>query len=65
MTFTAIAFFGAWELRASAGFLFWLTLCAQGQVAIVLASLGGLLVKRMFKVTKDGLDYSDQQDGQP
>ena len=60
MTFTAIA---AWQLRANAGFIFWLTLTAHAQVAIVLASLGGLLVKRMFKVTRDGMDYSDQQDG--
>lgn len=63
MTFTGIAAFGAWELRNQAGFIFWLTLAAHAQVAIVLASLGGLLVKRMFKVTRDGLDYTDQQDG--
>lgn len=65
MTLTAMAAFGVYELRNNAGLTFWLALAAHGQVAIVLASLGGLLVKRMFKVTRDGLDYSDQQDGQP
>lgn len=62
ITFTAFAAFGVYQLRNSAGFTFWLALAAHAQVFVVLASLGGLLVKRMIKITRDGAEYEDKSD---
>lgn len=60
VVFTGFAAYGVYALRNSAGFTFWLALAAHAQVFVVLASLGGLVVKRTVKVTKDGAEYSDQ-----
>ena len=60
MVFTCFAAFAVYQLRNEVGFTFWFGLAAHAQVFVVLASLGGLLVKRMVKITKDGAEYEDK-----
>jgi len=59
MVFTVFAAFGVWVLRDNPGFAFWLALAAHGQIFVALTSLGGLLVRRSIKATKDGVEYED------
>lgn len=61
---TGFAAFGVWRVRSSPGLSFWLALAAHAQVALVLLSLGALLVKRSISATRDGLTYADK-DGPP
>lgn len=60
MVFTVFAAVGVWLVRTKATYSFWLALAAHAQVALVLLSLGALLVKRTVSAGKDGLTYSDQ-----
>lgn len=59
MVFTAFAAFGVWHLRSNPVFMFWLALAAHAQIFVVLMSLGGLLVRRSIKATKNGVEYED------
>lgn len=63
ITFTAFAAFGVWHLRTIPGFTFWLALAAHAQVLVVLTALGALLVKRMIKLGRDGVEISDTSSG--
>ena len=43
--------------------VFWLGLTALGLVGVVLTGFSALLVKRTFRVGRDGVEYSDQVGG--
>ena len=45
--------------KAPAHFIFYLGLCALGLVGIVLTGFSALLVKRTFRVGRDGVEYTD------
>lgn len=62
MVFTVFAAVGVYLVRKFAGYSFYLALAAHAQVALVLLSLGALLVKRTISAGRDGLTYSDQGD---
>ena len=56
---TGFAAFGVYQVRAIAGLSFWLALAAHAQVALVLTGFIALLVKRVVKVGRDGIEFSD------
>lgn len=60
VTFTLFAAFGVYILRNDAEKAFWLALAAHGQILIGMTALSALLVKRTLKVSKDGVEISDE-----
>lgn len=59
MVFTVFAAVGVFLVRQFASYSFYLALAAHAQVALVLLSLGALLVKRTISAGRDGLTYAD------
>ena len=59
IVFTLFAGVGVWLNRNHADHSFWLALAAHGQVLIGLTCLGGLLLKRMIRLGRDGIEISD------
>lgn len=56
---TLFAAYGMYLLRTYPGFIFWLSLTAQAQIAIVFTGLLGLLVKRTVKFSRNEVVISD------
>jgi len=65
MAMTIYAAAALWVLylgNAPLAFVFYLGLAALGLVGIVLTGFSALLVKRTFRVGRDGVEYSDTGD---
>lgn len=62
--FAAAALYILYLRNAPLGFVFYMGLAALGLVGIVLTGFSALLVKRTFRIGKDGVEYSDQSGGQ-
>jgi hypothetical protein len=60
MAMTAYAAAALWLVRDDRDYAFYLGAGALGLVGVVLTGFSALLVKRTFRVSRDGLDYSDQ-----
>jgi len=60
MAMTAYAGAALWLVRDDRDYAFYLGAGALGLVGVVLTGFSALLVKRTIRVTRDGLDYSDQ-----
>lgn len=60
MAMTAFASASLWLVRSDMDYAFYLGAGALGLVGVVLTGFSALLVKRTIRVTRDGLDYSDQ-----
>jgi cation transporter-like permease len=64
MTGFAIAVLVILYLRESPlDYVFWLGLTALGLVGVVLTGFSALLVKRTFRVGRDGVEYADHDGG--
>lgn len=61
--YAAVALWMLWERKAPASYLFYLGLSALVLVGIVLTGFSALLVKRTFRVGRDGVEYSDTVEG--
>lgn len=61
--FTAMAAWAMHLLRAHAGFVFYLGLAAHAQVLVGMTGIAALLVKRMLKVSREGIEISDSAGG--
>lgn len=59
---TIFAGIGLYQVRGRADFSFYLALAAHAQILVGLTALGALLVKRTFKVGRDGVEVSDQSE---
>jgi len=59
---TAFAFFGVWQVRFIAKYTFYLALAAHAQILVGLTCIGALLVRRVIKAGKDGIEISDSAD---
>jgi hypothetical protein len=57
MTFIAVV--GVYLIRHDAKAVFWLTLAAHAQIMVGMTAQAALLVKRTIKVTRDGIDITD------
>jgi hypothetical protein len=62
LVFTGFAGVGVYLTRNQPDHAFYLALCAHVQVFAVISGLGALLVKRSYKVGRDGLEITDQSD---
>lgn len=63
ITFTLFAAYGVYIVRGNASYSFLLALAAHAQVFVVLTGLAALLIKRMVKVTRDGVEVEDKEGG--
>ena len=61
ITFTLFAAVGVYLVRDHPEFSFWLAVLAHAQVALVLLGLAALLVKRMMRIGRDGIEIEDKQ----
>ena len=59
VVFTIFAAVGVYLTRNQPDHAFWLAICAQVQVFAVISGMGGLLIKRSYKVGTDGLEITD------
>jgi len=57
---TAYAAYALWLVRDHANYAFYLGAGALALVAIVLTGFAGLIVKRTLRLSKDGLEVTDQ-----
>lgn len=65
MAMTAYAAVSLWMLYdrgAPLEYLFWSNIAALGLVGIVLTGFTGLLIKRTFRISRDGIEYTDTGD---
>lgn len=60
--FAAVALWILYARGAPTSQVFWLGLAALGLVGIVLTGFSALLVKRTFRVGRDGVEYTDTGD---
>ena len=60
MAMTTYAAYALWLVRDVADYAFYLGAGALGLVAIVLTGFAGLIVKRTLRLSKDGLEVTDQ-----
>lgn len=61
--FTAMAAWALHLVRHNAGFVFWLGLAAHAQVLVGMTGIAALLVKRQLKVSREGIEISDNAGG--
>jgi hypothetical protein len=59
ITFTIFAAVGVYLVRGDAKLAFWLALAAHAQILVGMTALSALLVRRTLKVSKDGIDITD------
>jgi len=59
---TGFAAVGVYLVRGNAGLSFWLALAAHAQVALCLTGFLALFVKRSIKVSRDGVEITDQRE---
>ena len=59
VVFTSFSAVAVWLLSGNEEYTFYLAIAAHLQLAIGMGTLGGLLVRRSVKVTKEGLEYED------
>lgn len=59
IVFTLFAAVGVYLVSGDAKLSFYLALAAHAQVLVGMTTLGALLVRRSYKVTKDGVEISD------
>ncbi len=57
--FTLFAAVGVWLVSENAQYAFYLALAAHVQILVGMTCIGALLVKRRFRVGKDGVEISD------
>ena len=57
---TILAAIGVWLVSGNALYSLYLALAAHAQILVALTALGALLVKRTLKVSRDGVEVSDQ-----
>lgn len=64
--FTAMAAWGLYLLRMDMQRVFWLSMAAHLQVFVGMTAIGALLVKRTVKMSRDGVEITDnlQEPGQ-
>lgn len=60
--YAAIALYLLFIQNAPVRYVFWLGLAALVLIGIVLTGFSALLVKRTFRVGKDGVEYTDTGD---
>lgn len=60
MAMTAYAGYALWLNRENADHAFYLGLAALALVGIVLTGFSALLVKRTFRLNRDGVEYTDK-----
>jgi hypothetical protein len=60
VVFTGFAAVGVYLTRNHPNHAFYLALCAHVQVFAVISGMGALLVKRSYKVGRDGLSIDDK-----
>ena len=60
IAFTLFAAVGVYLLRNDAEKAFWLALAAHAQILVGMTALSALLVKRTLKVSRDGVEISDE-----
>lgn len=58
--FASVAMWMIYERRGPLEYVFYLGLAAMALVAVVLTGFAGLLVKRTLRLSKDGLEVTDQ-----
>lgn len=61
VVFTSFVAAGVYLTRDDPEFSFYLAIAAHVQILIGMLSLGGLLVRRSVKITKDGMEYMDHE----
>lgn len=59
VVFTIFSAAGVYIVRNDIELSFYLALAANAQILVGMLTLGGLLVRRSVKVTKNGVEYSD------
>ena len=57
--FAATALYILWDRNGPLDYVFYLGLSAMALVGIVLTGFSALLVKRTFRLGKDGVEYTD------
>lgn len=62
ITFTLFAAVGVYLVHDVAEYSFYLALAAHAQVALVLLGLAALLVKRMMRIGRDGIEIEDKHE---
>jgi len=60
--YAAVALYVLWERNGPLDYVFYLGLAAMALVGIVLTGFSALLVKRTFRLGKDGVEYTDTGD---
>lgn len=57
--FTVLAAVGVYLVRNDAERAFWLAIAAHLQILVGMTAIGALLVKRTVKLSREGLEFSD------
>lgn len=65
MAMTAYACAALWLVRDDRDYAFYLGAGALGLVGVVLTGFSALLVKRTFRVSRDGVEYADAGSVEP
>lgn len=60
--YAAVSLWMLFKRGAPIEYLFWSNMAALGLVGIVLTGFTGLLIKRTFRISRDGLEYTDTGD---
>jgi hypothetical protein len=60
---TVFAAVGVYIVRKDSGLSFWLAMAAHVQIIVGMTGFGALLYKRTIKAGRDGVEISDQGEG--
>lgn len=60
---TVFAAIGVYIVRKDSGLSFWLAMAAHVQIIVGMTGFGALLYKRTIKAGRDGVEISDQGEG--
>ncbi len=61
---TVFAAIGVYIVRKDSGLSFWLAMAAHVQIIVGMTGFGALLYKRTIKAGRDGVEISDQGEGE-